>query len=132
MIWQIMRDKMSEQFEQIKLLYNQLLNSVMEVKNYISKEEFEYAISKESYISTLIQKINFLKKTIKLQDSEQITLKEISSQIEKIENENIIKLENSKQLIFQQIKNLNNRDKLSAKYTIESDQNGGSICDYSD
>ena len=33
-----------------------------------------------------------------------------------IENENISKLESSKQLVLQQIKKLNNQDKLSAKY----------------
>ena len=123
---------MSVQFEQIKLLYNQLLNSVTEVKAYINREEFDDAISKENYIATLVQKINFLKKTVNLQDEELNILKEISDKITEIQNDNIQHIENSKQLITQQIKNLNNKDKLSAKYTIDSEQNSGSICDYSD
>lgn len=123
---------MSIQFEQIKILYNQLLNSAIEVKNYISNEEYDYAISKESHIATLVEKINFLKKTVKLEDDELNVLNEISNQIMEIENNNIKNLENSKQLILQQIKTLNNKDKLSAKYTVEPEQNGGSICDYSD
>ena len=61
---------MSIQFEQIQILYNQLLNSVKEVKNYISNEDYDNAILKENYISILVQKINFLKKTVKLEDDE--------------------------------------------------------------
>ena len=52
--------------------------------------------------------------------------------IMEIENENISKLESSKQLVLQQIKKLNNQDKLSAKYAADSEQDGGSIYDYSD
>lgn len=123
---------MSIQFEQIQILYNQLLNSVKEVKNYISNEDYDNAILKENYISILVQKINFLKKTVKLEDDELHILNEISNKIMEIENENISKLESSKQLVLQQIKKLNNQDKLSAKYAADSEQDGGSIYDYSD
>lgn len=123
---------MSVQFEQIKLLYNQLLNSVVEVKDYISNEEYDYAILKENYISTLVEKINYVKKTVNLQDDELNILKEISDKISEIESENIQNLENSKLTVLQEIKKLNNQDKISAKYNIDSDETGGSICDYSD
>ena len=124
---------MSIQFEQIQILYNQLFNSVQEVKNYISNQDYDNAILKENYIAILVQKINYLKQTVKLEDNELNILNEISNKIMEIENENISNIENSKQLVLQQIKKLNNQDKLSAKYnTIDSEQDGGSIYDYSD
>ena len=54
---------MSKQFEQLLVLYNQILATSTEVKNLILKEDYNEAISREAHKSQLVEKVTFLKKT---------------------------------------------------------------------
>ena len=60
---------MSKQFEQLLILYNQILATSTEVKNLILKENYDEAISREGHKSQLVSKAVFLKKQLHFSDN---------------------------------------------------------------
>ena len=55
---------MSKQFEQLEILYKQILATSLEIKSLIDREMYDEAVFKEAHKSQLISKVAFLKKQV--------------------------------------------------------------------
>ena len=61
---------MSKQFEQLEILYKQILATSLEIKSLIDREMYDEAVFKEAHKSQLISKVAFLKKQLVFSESE--------------------------------------------------------------
>ena len=120
---------MSKQFEQLLILYNQILATSTEVKNLILKENYDEAISREGHKSQLVSKAVFLKKQLHFSDEENYAIKSINEQILAQEAEVLENLKNLKEDVLLKLKTVQKQSKLSNVYDNEIPTEG-SICDY--
>lgn len=120
---------MSKQFEQLLILYNQILATSTEVKNLILKENYDEAISREGHKSQLVSKAVFLKKQLHFSDEEKDAIKSINEQILAQEAEVLENLKNLKEDVLLKLKTVQKQSKLSNVYDNEIPTEG-SICDY--
>lgn len=120
---------MSKQFEQLLILYNQILTTSTEVKNLVLKENYDEAISREGHKSQLVSKAVFLKKQLHFSDEENDAIKSINEQILAQEAEVLENLKNLKEDVLLKLKTVQKQSKLSNVYDNEIPTEG-SICDY--
>ena len=120
---------MSKQFEQFKILYNQILKASLEIKNLITEENFDSIVFKEKHKSQLISKCAFLKKQIQFTEEEEEIIEEIKQKILVQEDENLNKLSNLRVDILSEIKRITAQEKIVNKYE-QSEPESGTICDY--
>lgn len=123
---------MAKQFEQLKILYKQILATSVEIKNLIEREDYDEALSRETHKSQLISKVNFVKNTFDLTDFEQSTLRKIVEDIQKQEMENLEILKSLKDDTATKLKALNAKSKITNKYSGDIEPQEGSILDFNE
>lgn len=122
---------MSEQFEQLEILYKQILFISKEVKKYIDKSDFDEVLSKENYKSTLMSRVLLAQKTVSLNNEEKEIIENLKSQILSSEENNIKVMEKLRDNTMIELKLANNQSKITNKYITQSDEpQEGTICDY--
>ncbi len=120
---------MSNQFEQLKLLYQQILNVVQRTKRAIDNSDYDEALSCENYKSQLVSKLMLIKKTVSLTDDEAAIIGEIKKEILDFEKENLNIIIDLRDKTMHELKSLNSQNKIANKYNqIETVE--GTICDY--
>ena len=120
---------MSKQFEQLEILYKQILTVSNNIKTSIDKDDYDELLSQEAYKAQLISRVNLAKKTIKLSDEEAIEINNLRNEILSQEKENLEKIQLLRDKTLAELKSLNSQNKLSNKYEqIEAEE--GTICDY--
>lgn len=120
---------MSKQFEQIKILYNQILVTSSEVKALIEKENYDEAISREGHKTQLVKKVSFLTKQLQFTEEEKKEINSIKEKILAQEAEVLEGLQNLKTGVGLKLKTAQKQAKLSSFYDKE-EPTEGSICDY--
>ncbi len=120
---------MSKQFEQLLVLYNQILATSTEVKNLILKEDYNEAISREAHKSQLVEKVTFLKKQLVLSEEEKQKINSVNEKILTQESEVLEGLKTLRQEVALKLQTTQKQSKLSNIYDNEM-PNEGSICDY--
>ncbi len=120
---------MTKQFDQLKILYKQILATSVEIKNLIERENYDEALSRETHKSQLINKVNFVKNTFDLSDFEQSTLRKVVEDIQKQEMENLENLKTLKDDAAAKLKALNAKSKITNKYSGDIEPQEGSILD---
>ena len=123
---------MTKQFDQLKMLYKQVLATSIEVKNFIEKENYDEALSRETHKAQLISKINIVKNSFDLTDFEQSTLRKIVEDIQKQEMENISTVKDLKDDIALKLKALKAKSKITNKYSGDTEPQEGSILDFNE
>ncbi len=120
---------MSKQFEQIKLLYNQIFTVSNNVKLAIENNNYDEALNLEQYKSQLVSRVVLAKKTVQLSQDEKNVIEDLKNKILLQEKENLNKIQSLRDETFLELKKLNSQDKVSSKYEqIEVEE--GTICDY--
>lgn len=120
---------MSKQFEQIKVLYNQIINTSVEFRNLINRGDVDEAILRDMHRSQLVEKAAFQKKMVNFTEDEKKILNNLNEQIELLNHENVKLLENIKAGILDELKLTMAKTKIENKYE-QSIPESGSICDY--
>lgn len=120
---------MSKQFEQIKVLYNQIINTSVEFRNLINRGDVDEAILRDMHRSQLVEKAAFQKKMVNFTEDEKKILNSLNEQIELLNHENVKLLENIKAGILDELKLTMAKTKIENKYE-QSIPESGSICDY--
>ena len=121
---------MSKQFEQIEILYKQILYISKEIKKYIDKADYDEVLYQENQKSQLMSKVLLVQKTFSLTDSESEIINGLKSQILKNEENNINLLKNLRDNAMIELKLANNQAKFANKYEQIDEQQEGTICDY--
>ncbi|MBR1681673.1 hypothetical protein IJ707_07780 [bacterium] len=120
---------MSKQFEQLEILYKQILTVSNNIKTSIDKDDYDELLSQEAYKAQLISRVNLAKKTIKLSDEEAIEINNLRNEILSQEKENLEKIQLLRDKTLAELKSLNSQNKITNKYEqIEAEE--GTICDY--
>ena len=119
----------NKQFEQLELLYKQILATSLEIKVFIDKERFDDAVIKENHKSSLISKVAFLRKQLKFDETELSIIEQIKNKILKQEKENLERLQALRDDVLVKLKTIHAKEKLVNKYE-QQIQDSGSICDY--
>ena len=99
---------MTKQFDQLKMLYKQVLATSVEVKKFIVKNSFD------------------------LTDFEQSTLRKIVEDIQKQEMENISTVKDLKDDTALKLKALKAKSKITNKYSGDTEPQEGSILDFNE
>lgn len=123
---------MAKQFDQLKMLYKQVLATSIEVKNFIEKENYDEALSRETHKAQLISKINIVKNSFNLTDFEQSTLRKIIEDIQKQEVENLENLKELKEDTAIKLKAINAKSKITNIYSSDTEPQEGSILDFNE
>ncbi|MBR1942532.1 flagellar protein FliT [bacterium] len=120
---------MSKQFEQLEILYKQVLNLSKEIKLLIFNEKYDDVVAQEAYKSQIVSKITLVKKTVKLSDEEKNAINELKKEILFQEKENLNHLKELREKTLTELKNISNKSKVSNKYE-QIEPTEGTICDY--
>ena len=123
---------MTKQFEQLKILYKQILATSIEIKNLIEKKNFDEALSREAHKTQLINKVNVVRKSFELTDFEQSTIRKIVEKFQQQELENLEILKHLKDDTALELKTLNAKTKITNKYSNDIEAQEGSILDFSE
>ena len=123
---------MTKQFDQLKMLYKQVLATSVEVKKFIEKENYDEALSRETHKAQLISKINIVKNSFDLTDFEQSTLRKIVEDIQKQEMENISTVKDLEDDTALKLKALKAKSKITNKYSGDTEPQEGSILDFNE
>lgn len=123
---------MAKQFDQLKILYKQILAISVEIKKLIDKENYDEILSKETHKTQLINKVNIVRKSFVFTDFEQSTLKKIIGDIQKQEMENLSRIKDLKVETALKLKTLNAKSKITNKYSGDTEPQEGSILDFSE
>jgi len=120
---------MSKQFEQLEILYKQVLNLSKEIKLLIFNEKYDDVVAQEAYKSQIVSKITLVKKTVKLSDEEKNLINELKKEILFQEKENLNHLKELREKTLTELKNISSKSKVSNKYE-QIEPTEGTICDY--
>jgi len=121
---------MSKQFEQLEILYRQILVISKEIKELISKSDYDGVLSQEEYKTQLISRVTLAQKTVTLSEEENEIIKNMRAEIAKSEEENLNLMKRLRDSTLIELKALNNQSKITNKYMPPSEPQEGSICDY--
>ena len=121
---------MSKQFEQLEILYRQILVISKEIKELISKSDYDGILSQEEYKTQLISRVTLAQKTVTLSEEENEIIKNMRAEIAKSEEENLNLMKRLRDSTLIELKALNNQSKITNKYMPPSEPQEGSICDY--
>jgi len=121
---------MSKQFEQLELLYKQILYISKEIKKYIDKTDYDEVLSQANQKSQLVLRANLAKKTIELTAEEENVIENLRKQILENEEINIKLMSKLRDSTIVELKALNNQTKLTNKYEQNEEPQEGTICDY--
>lgn len=120
------------QFQNLELLYNQLLNLADEIKMMVDKEQYDEAVEKMQYKDKLIKKLINTKKTVVFSPEDQEKLELIEKKLQEKEQNNI-ELANK---IFKEMgENLNktkSKVKISSAYSVQNETARGMFIDISE
>lgn len=125
-----MKDSMSDQFEQLKLLYQQILSVAQRTKRAIDNSDYDEALSCENYKSQLVSKLMLINKTVSLTGDEISIIDEIKKEILDLEKENLNIITDLRDKTMQELKTLNSQNKIANKYNQVEENIEGTICDY--
>lgn len=120
---------MSKQFEQLELLYKQILTTSNEVKKMIDKEDYESVLMQEKHKTQLVSKVSLVKKTVELSDEEKSAIENLKTQILKQEKENLDRMKILRDKTSLELHKENSKEKILNKYE-QIEYEKGSICDY--
>lgn len=119
-------------FEDIKLIYNQFLNLSEEINLMIEQEDYDEANIKIQHRNKLINRIINVKKTVVLKDHEKEQIMQLEQKIVN-DNKKLIKgLEENKDEIGKELKDINKKVRINSAYDIKSGNDQGKIVDYSE
>lgn len=120
---------MSKQFEQLEILYKQILATSLEIKSLIDREMYDEAVFKEAHKSQLISKVAFLKKQLVFSESEKEIIEKYREEIKTQENENMEKLESLRSDVLIKLKASQAKEKVNNVYD-QIEPESGTIVDY--
>ena len=120
---------MSKQFEQLEILYKQILATSLEIKSLIDREMYDEAVFKEAHKSQLISKVAFLKKQLLFSESEKEIIEKYREEIKTQENENMEKLESLRSDVLIKLKASQAKEKVNNVYD-QIEPESGTIVDY--
>ncbi len=120
---------MSKQFEQLEILYKQILATSLEIKSLIDREMYDEAVFKEAHKSQLISKVAFLKKQLVFSESEKEIIEKYREEIKTQENENMEKLEALRSDVLIKLKASQAKEKVNNVYD-QIEPESGTIIDY--
>lgn len=120
---------MSKQFEQLEILYKQILATSLEIKSLIDREMYDEAVFKEAHKSQLISKVAFLKKQLVFSESEKEIIEKYREEIKAQENENMEKLESLRSDVLIKLKASQAKEKVNNVYD-QIEPESGTIIDY--
>lgn len=119
------------QFDQLKILYNQLFNIAAEVKMLVEKDEYDEAFIMLKHKDELMKKFLSAKKTILLNSDEQKEADMLDKELLEKEQANIDFLVNLKAEVGRELNKTSKNIKLNAAYTTKSENSGG-ILDFTE
>lgn len=120
---------MSKQFEQLELLYKQILTTSNEVKKMIDNEDYESVLMQEKHKTQLVSKVSLVKKTVELSGEEKSAIENLKTQILKQEKENLDRMKILRDKTSLELHKENSKEKILNKYE-QIEYEKGSICDY--
>ena len=120
---------MSKQFEQLEILYKQILCISHEIKDLADEKNFDEIISKETLKSQIINRVLLARKTTQLDENETEILEKLKSKILQSEKENLEIIKELKAETLLELTKLNSQTKLSNQYG-QTEEITGSICEY--
>ena len=112
------------QFEQLILLYNQLKNGAVDIKNLIEKEEFDEAITMIQLREPIYLNCKCIRRYLELTKEQESELENILSDIRVLELENIKLLELRKEQVKRELKKTQQNEKIHQAYDFDENQNG--------
>lgn len=120
------------EFSHIELLINQYLNLANEIDSLIEKEEYMAAVDKLEYKDEVIKKLFLAQKTVKFTDEQWQKLQSIEKKIQEKEQETIRILEKLKNETGEELQKTNKKVKITSAYDIHTEQNQGTMINYSE
>ena len=120
------------QYEQLKLLYNQIINITVEEDKLFDNKAFQELDALLSHKNNLINQIVILVKNIKLSNAEQTEIQELECKYKENEERNIEKFSKVRDTLGLELKKTNKNLKLKNAYAKAIKSNQGSILDLSE
>lgn len=120
------------QFEQLKLIYNQLFNLADEITFMVEKEEFNEAISKLQHKDNLIKTFLTAKKTVELDESQEQEMLLLDEKLKEKEVNNIEILKNLRSDVAAELRKTKKSLKVNNAYSVHTDEHQGSMFDLSE
>lgn len=117
------------QFQNLEILYNQLINLADEIKMMVDKEQYEEAVEKMQYKDKLIKKLINTKKTVvfSLEDQEKLEL--IEKKLQEKEQNNIDLANKIFEEMGQNLNKTKKKVKISSAYSVQNETARGMFVD---
>lgn len=112
------------QFEQLKLIYNQFFAMAENIKNMVEKEEYNEALSLVNQKEKLLKKLLLVRKAAVLEPEEKEQLKIIEAQLSEKELENINMLRFLHEKVKSELIETNKKLKISNAYSQNINETG--------
>ena len=120
------------QFEQLKMLYKQLINISLEEDELVDKKAFEELEERLNYKNRLIEQVIILKKMVKFSPEEAAEFSTLETTYRENEEKNIEKFSKIRDDLATKLKSTNSDIKLKSAYSKVQKTNQGSLLDYSE
>lgn len=120
------------EFAHIELIINQYFNLANEIESLIENEEYIAAADKLGYKDEIIKKLFLAQKTVKFTDEQWQKLQSIEKKIQENEKETIRLLEKLKNETGEELQKTNKKVKITSAYDIHTEQNQGTMINYSE
>lgn len=120
------------QFQNLELLYNQLLNLADEIKMMVDKEQYEEAVEKMQYKDKLIKKLINTKKTVDFSAEDQQKLELIEKRLQEKEQNNIELANKIFEEMGESLNKTKKKVKISSAYSVQNETKRGIFVDISE
>jgi len=116
--------KDDEQFQQLMLQYNQLKNGSLDIKQMITNENYDNAITMIKNREALFLNCKCIRKYLELTDEQEKELNALLNELKESELENIKMLEEGMAKVKIELKKTQQTSKFQKAYQFNEDQNG--------
>lgn len=120
------------EFAHIELIIKQYFNLANEIDSLIEKEEYDAVIPKLEYKDEIIKKLFLAQKTVRFTDEEKQKFQMIEQKIRENEQKAIESLEKLQSATGEELKRTNKKVKVSSAYDIHTEENQGTMINYSE
>ena len=120
------------EFAHIELIINQYFNLANEIDSLIEKEEYGAVVDKLDDKDSIIKKLFLAQKTVNFSEEEWEKLQSVEQKIREYEQKTIRSLEKLQSEAGEELKRTNKKVKINSAYDIRTEQNQGTMINYSE
>jgi hypothetical protein len=120
------------QFNQIELIYNQILNLTNEIAVMIENEEYDIASTKLQHKDKLVGQLSIAKKTVNFTAKENLQMQAIEKTIKEKNDTMLADLQKLKVEVASELNATKTKVKLSSAYDHQADNRQGDMIDISE